>query len=273
VARFITKTAADWLVGKCTAGRQRDSSYTGAWVRVVIDGDSDWTKSPVIYAKAIRSPSPVTTLEWERFDNYAYQDVLDSFTRENKRLAQQKKREDDERKRIAEIQRQEYQRKTAQAAAERRAVEIQTLKTNIEQRWSSHMNKMFSGEYIIENVGDLLQYNRAKAISLLSDGVTLKLNTRNMSFQDGTVIIADEHDPTDIYRPVREAELASMREMDRFLRQTQTVGTDFSGPSVNVICRLDANALEQLDGKGSGTFRAKMQSLTGRSAVFDCNFK
>jgi hypothetical protein len=125
----------------------------------------------------------------------------------------------------------------------------------------------------IENVGDLIQYNKAKAIALLSKGVTLQLNTKNMSFQDGTVVITDEHDPTDIYRPVREAELASMREMDRFLRQTQTVGTDFSGPSIDVICRLDASALERLDGKTSVPLEAEMQALNARSAVFECKLK
>jgi hypothetical protein len=174
-----------------------------------------------------------------------------------------------------EIRRQEQarQQEAAREAAQQRQVELNALRTQIDVQWAAHMNNMFSGNYVIENVGDLLQYNKAKAISLLSGGVTLQLLTGNMTFQDGTVVISHDHDPTDIYRPVREAELASMREMDRFLRQTQTVGTDFSGPSVNVVCRLSASALEQLDGQTVARFDAKMQSLNGRSAIFDCKLK
>ena len=172
--------------------------------------------------------------------------------------------------RAAEKQREQ---RAAQAVAQQKQSKLDEMKRQIDQRWASHMNDMFSGKYVIENVGDLIQYNKAKAIALLSKGVTLQLNTKNMSFQDGTVVITDEHDPTDIYRPVREAELASMREMDRFLRQTQTVGTDFSGPSIDVICRLDASALERLDGKTSVPLEAEMQALNARSAVFECKLK
>ena len=161
----------------------------------------------------------------------------------------------------------------AREAAAKKQAELAALQRQIEQQWASRMEDMFTGQYVIENVGDLLQYNKAKAISLLSQGVTLQLATQNMSFQDGTVIIAHEHDPTDVLKPVRDAARAQMDTLTAWMDTTSNVGRDYSGPSINVVCRLSASALEQLDGKTTARFDAKMQTLNGRSAVFDCKLK
>ena len=94
-----------------------------------------------------------------------------------------------------------------------------------------------------------------------------------MSFQDGTVIITHEHDPTDVLKPVRDAARAQLTGWNAWFEQTQSVGRDYTGPSVNVICRIDAGALESLDGNITALFDAKMISLDGRSAIFDCEFR
>jgi hypothetical protein len=208
------------------------------------------------------STQPRRSGNWFFSRNYA----RTAYDGEQQRLAQRRQQE---------LRRQEEARRqqAAREAASKRAAEIAAFQKQIERQWASHMDDMFSGQFVVENVGDLLQFNKAKAISMLSQGVTLQLATQNMSFQDGTVIVSHEHDPTDVLKPVRDMQLASMREMDRFLRQTQTVGRDYSGPSVNVVCRLSASALERLDGKSTARFDAKLQTLNGRSAVFDCKLK
>lgn len=161
----------------------------------------------------------------------------------------------------------------AQAEKARQQARIAAIRQEIEQNWAAHMDDVFTGQYVIQNVGDLLQYNKARAISLLSQGVTLQLATANMNFQDGTVIISHEHDPTDVLKPVRDAARAEMGTWEQWFDTTASVGRDYSGPSINVTCRLDASALEQLDGKSTARFSATMQSLNGRSAIFDCELK
>lgn len=161
----------------------------------------------------------------------------------------------------------------AQAEKARKQARVAAIQKQVEQQWASHMDDMFSGQQVIQNVGDLLQFNKARAISLLSQGVTLQLATENMSFQDGTVLISHEHDPTDVLKPVRDAARAEMGSWEQWFDTTANVGRDYSGPSITVVCRLDASALEQLDGKSSAIFSATMKTLNGRSAIFDCDLK
>ena len=205
-------------------------------------------------------------LVWEKFENRARVDVENEVKRDNQRLAEIKRQREAEVKRQAELRRQQK----AREAAERRSKEIQALRVRLEQQWNAHMNEQFSGRVVINNVGDLLAFNKPRAIGLLSQGVRVRLRTQNLTFQDGTVVISDEHDPTDVFRPVREAELAAQSELARFMTRTQQVGVDFSGPSIRVICKLGSNALSKLDGKSSAIFKATMKNLDTRSAVFDC---
>lgn len=213
--------------------------------------------------------------DWQQ--NNAFRDMTREVEASNRAEAAEQRAEERRQAELraaqqAELRRQEQERReiAAREAAERRAAEIRALKDQIDEQWSVHMDQQLSGNAIIENIGDILVFNKARAIGFLSSGVRLRLRTDNLSFQDGAVIISDTHDPTDIYRPVREAEQAAMSELGRFLVQTQQVGVDFSGPSIRVICMLDSNSLGSLEGKSTVIFDATMTSLDTRSAVFDC---
>lgn len=184
---------------------------------------------------------------------------------------------------VARLERQLRQENSDRIASERaqearlqaqiRGQEIEALRARITQQWSARMNAHLAGGTVIDNIGDLLIFNRPRAIALLSSGATIRLRTDNVSFRDGIVVVSDEHDPTDVYRQVREAELAGLRAMDRYFVQTQNVGVDFSGPSVRAVCRLDTSVLEALDGLQTAVFDVELQSLDERSAVFDCELR
>jgi hypothetical protein len=276
----LEKAAAHLVQGCKHKGRH---TYSGIWVNLYIEGPKDLdtgTWQGAIVTSKVKRGSDVSSPDWERVNNTAIATLNKEIERDN---AAEREAERAEERRQAQLraQRQAAARRQGEArrqqaareAAAKKQAELAALQRQIEQQWASRMEDMFTGQYVIENVGDLLQYNKAKAISLLSQGVTLQLATQNMSFQDGTVIIAHEHDPTDVLKPVRDAARAQMDTLTAWMDTTSNVGRDYSGPSINVVCRLSASALEQLDGKTTARFDAKMQTLNGRSAVFDCKLK
>jgi len=276
LTNFVLNEAGKVLAEKCKL--RQPKSQSGQNVKIYLQQSKD--ERDYIVSASSRGEEGIAKITWSSVNNKAVQALNKEIESDNARERQfqrQMERQAAERvrQREMEIRRQEQarQQQAAREAAQERQVELNALKTQIDVEWAAHMNNMFSGNYVIKNVGDLLQYNKTKAISLLSQGVTLQLATQNMTFQDGTIVITHEHDPTDIYRPVRQAELVGLSEFDIFRRQTQTIGVDYSGPSVNVVCRLSASALEKLDGQSAARFDAKMQSLNGRSAIFDCELK
>lgn len=208
---------------------------------------------------ALRSFQSVGPNGWQASTNNAAR----QYQREQNALAAQR-REEQRRRDEAERQR------VARDAANRKAAEIEALRELLTVQWTGHMNDQMSGDEVIANVGDLLVFNRSRAIALLSEGVRIRLRTENVNFQEGIVVVVDEHDPTDVYKAVREAELAGRSQMDQFMVRTQQVGVDFSGPSINIVCRLDSSALSDLDGRDQAIFSASLTNLDARSAVFEC---
>jgi hypothetical protein len=69
---------------------------------------------------------------------------------------------------------------------------------------------------------------------------------------------------------IREAELAGKGLIDKFSTQIQSTGIDYSGPDIEVICRLDPNSLNELDGLRSAVFEENLETLNERSAIFEC---
>ncbi|WP_170608364.1 hypothetical protein [Ruegeria arenilitoris] len=150
------------------------------------------------------------------------------------------------------------------------SVNPNVLKAEIDEQWNDHMRKMFTGDFLVKNVGDLIKHNRTGAISLMSKGFDLQLDTENLSFNEGTVLVLAEHDPTDVYKPVREAELIGKKASEIMMIKSGWAGRDFSGPSVTVICQLSSDDLTSLDGKKTANFRAKLINLDSLEATFDC---
>jgi hypothetical protein len=280
---FILRETAKYLMNRCRYNGQ--VTFSNIRVKITVGSVSDIRYDHKVEGRAHddrfeRKNAPKDKVIWKSVSNATIRDLQREIERDNAaereaKRAEERRQAQQRAQRQAELRRQEEARRqqAAREAAAKRQAELAALQRQIEQQWASRMEDMFTGQYVIENVGDLLQYNKAKAISLLSQGVTLQLATQNMSFQDGTVIIAHEHDPTDVLKPVRDAARAQMDTLTAWMDTTSNVGRDYSGPSINVVCRLSASALEQLDGKTTARFDAKMQTLNGRSAVFDCKLK
>ncbi len=187
------------------------------------------------------------------------------FLRNHARVAHE-----EEQRRLSEQEQQARLQQAAREAILQKTSEVQALRVSVPNKWRAHMNRQFSGKHPIDNIVDLLDFDQPKAIGFLTNGVTLQLRTDQISLSGGLVFILDEHRPTDYLKPLREAE----HELET-LKSKYLVGQPLArvGRKLQVICRVDPQDMDALSGKVAADFEAKMQSLDGRSAVFDCTLK
>ena len=117
------------------------------------------------------------------------------------------------------------------------------------------------GNGTIENLADLFDCDRAKSIALLAKGQSILFQVQSVGFEEGKFLAAMSASNSLVHIASRRG---SGNELNRMYTLTQT-------PKYRIICSFAASKAESVKQGSTITVKAKLRSLDGTDAEFDCS--
>jgi murein DD-endopeptidase MepM/ murein hydrolase activator NlpD len=163
---------------------------------------------------------------------------------------------------------QAAQRLARQRASDQEKARIAALRASREQTWAERWRMQFEVEVPLENITDLMRFDKAATIAELSKGrhITLTYRSRNVEFAQGKAMLSDHQRGTDIYEGIPDGGFSWEGWFDAM--------SAAQNRSFTVVCRLDADALVGLREGPGNVFYAQLNSVTDSNymsqVVLDC---
>lgn len=153
-----------------------------------------------------------------------------------------------ERRRAAEAAQRE------QARAERR--------TRLLNEWTDRVKKQLDGTVPIENLADLLKYDRLRTLQALAEGRTIRLAVTEPSFRNDQFVVTNQHKAFN----VDEALAGPGFSWEGWIQLTQGRGEGV----IELTCLFQADAIAGLQLGQSYSVEAKLVDASGSSVVMQC---
>jgi hypothetical protein len=186
---------------------------------------------------------------------------------QNRHIGSMKKAHDD---RVARAKQAVYKHEQ-EARAQARAAEkdrLGKLRLAAEEQWKERWRLQLDGEDPLENITDLMRFDRATTIAELSKGRHMIMTYRsgNVEFAHGKAMLSDYQRGTDIYEGIPVGGFSWEGWFDAMSAAQKW--------SFTVVCRLDADALVGMSEGAQYIFHGLLHSVTDSNytsqVVLDC---